>query len=52
MASQHEKDGAFLFFFFFVGGTVAKWLVRWTPDRTVRGGASARALRCVLRQDT
>ena len=35
-----------------VGGAVAYWLVRWTPDRTVRVQASARALRCVLRQDT
>ena len=30
---------------------MAYWLVRRTPDRTVRVQASGRALRCVLRQD-
>ena len=35
-----------------VGGAVARWLVRWTPDRTLQVRASARGLRCVLRQDT
>ena len=35
-----------------VGGAVASWLVRWTPDRTVRVRALAGALRCVLGQDT
>ena len=31
-----------------VGGAVAQWLVRWTPDRAVRAQSLARALRCVL----
>ena len=35
-----------------VGGAVTEWLVRWTPDRTVRILALAGALRCVLGQDT
>ena len=35
-----------------VGGAVAQWLVRWTPDRTFRVRALARALCCVLGQDT
>ena len=35
-----------------LGGAVAEWLVRWTPDRTVRVRALAGALRCVLGQDT
>ena len=35
-----------------MGGAVALWLVRWTPDRAVRVRALAGALRCFLRQDT
>ena len=35
-----------------VGGAVAKWLVHWTPDRAVWVRALARALRCVLGQDS
>ena len=33
-------------------GAVAEWLVRWTPDRTIRVKALAGALCCVLMQDT
>ena len=38
--------------YYFVGGAVASWFVRRTPDRTVGVLALTGALRCVLEQDT
>ena len=36
----------------YMGGAVAQWLVRWTPDRVVWVQASAGTLRCFFGQDT
>ena len=42
----------YMYSLYFVGGAVALWLVRWTPDRAVQVRALAGALHCVLGQDT
>ena len=52
MSPTCEKRMILLLLHVAVGGAVAQWFVRWTPDRTVRVQASAGTLRCVLGQDT